>query len=67
MRLKNGILSVMHSSINIPNENVSETAVSGALVSLISSGAKYLTAHPDTLPGVAPSRHLSTIPAIPKL
>jgi len=48
-RLKNDVFSVMHSSISIPNENVSEPVVARTLLSSMSSGTKYLTAPLDTL------------------
>jgi hypothetical protein len=48
-RLENGISSVMHSSISIANEYVSEFAVGGTLVSSISSGAEYLATFPDDI------------------
>ena len=41
--LENGISSVMHSNISIANEYVSERAVAGNLLSLMSSGAACLT------------------------
>ena len=46
-RLENGASSVMHSSIIIANEYVSEWVVAGALLSSMSSMAEYLTMSPD--------------------
>ena len=46
-RLENGISSVIHSSISIANEYVSECFVAETLLPSISSMAEYLTASPD--------------------
>jgi len=66
-RFGNGTSSVMHSSINIANEYVSECIVAEARLSLMSSGAEYLTVTPDdTVFEIVLSLASSTIFAIPK-
>ena len=66
-RLENGISSVMHSSISIANEYVSECVVAEILLFSMSSGAEYLTISPDaTVFEVRFSLTSSEIFAIPK-
>jgi len=66
-RLENGTSSVMHSSINIANEYVSECVVAGTSLVSMSSGAEYLTTSPDdTVFEVAFLLISSEILAIPK-
>jgi hypothetical protein len=67
MRLENGTSSVMHSSISIANEYVSEYVVADILLFSMSSGAEYLTISPDvTVFEVKFSLISSEILAIPK-
>ena len=66
-RSKSGVSSVMHSSISIPNENVSEVVVARAFLSSMNSGAEHLIVPSGALLGVTPVVLSSTIPVIPKL
>lgn len=63
----NGFFSVIHSSIIIANEYVSDCLVVGALLTSMTSGAPYLTIASDG-PDFETALLLasSTIPAIPK-
>jgi len=66
-RLENGTSSVIHSSISIANEYVSECVVADILLFSMSSGAAYLTISPDvTVFDVKFSLISSEIVAIPK-
>ena len=61
-----GGASVIHSSISIPNENVSEYFVTEASLCSMSSGAAYLVTANDPVLVTVASSLVTTIPAIPK-
>jgi len=65
--LENGFSSVIHSSINIPNEYVSDCFVGRASKFSMSSSAPYLIKSPDEMVDVADFLEISsTITVIPK-